>query len=718
MSRTGASTRRSRPTARARTATTSSPSARSSRARTSRTRLPRRSCSAPSSASSARAGGAASRRKGPPGSSTRRTRSCPRSTAARPCSSIPRASRGSASRCSRRWRAERRASSRRIHRSTRRRAMRRCGPTRTTPMRSRPRSSAHARSAATVSPAGSSTRVALPGSRTAERTWLRGSDEGRGRRHTARADARGNGPLPRVAPAARRARGDGRAAARLRPRAGGDVVARPRVVPARAASPRARRRRPPLPLVPWTGPQPHAARGHRPRPRRLPAAGGVPAVDEDVQPRGRPSRRARSPHRRRGIGVHRLGAGDGPARAARAHSRRPECRCRGVLRGGASREWRLRARGRNARAAQEPRPRDRGGAAARARAARRGDARLGRRRGGRPRRLVARLRHRRRPRAALPRRALRRLSVAVRGLRHSGARGDGVRRARRDLARRRHGGGRRRRSAARRSARRRVHRRRHRGGDRATRRAPCHRPPPRARLLMGRVGEAPAEYVPDGGCMIVVDADFLGRRRTGDETYVRELLRALPRDLDVAAVTRRPDLVPEGVRAIELDARLQELRMAWALPRLLRRLRPRLAHFVHAIPPALPCPAVLTVQDLSFERDPTTMGRRERLIFKTVVPWSARRAAHIFAISERTRDDLVELYGVPVEKITVTPLAPAPEFRPAATSEHDGYLLFVSSVERRKDPLAALAAARALGMPLVVVGPQKDHALAQALRDG
>jgi glycosyltransferase involved in cell wall biosynthesis len=218
--------------------------------------------------------------------------------------------------------------------------------------------------------------------------------------------------------------------------------------------------------------------------------------------------------------------------------------------------------------------------------------------------------------------------------------------------------------------------------------------------------------------MIVVDADFLGRRRTGDETYVRELLRALPRDLDVAAVTRRPDLVPDGVRAIELRSPVQELRMLWTLPRLLRRLRPSLAHFVHAIPPGVPCPAVLTVQDLSFERDPTAMGRRERGIFKTVVPWSARRAAHIFAISERTRDDLVELYGVPVEKITVTPLAPAPEFRPAATSEHDGYLLFVSSVERRKDPLAALAAARAVGMPLVVVGPQKDHALAQALRDG
>jgi glycosyltransferase involved in cell wall biosynthesis len=217
--------------------------------------------------------------------------------------------------------------------------------------------------------------------------------------------------------------------------------------------------------------------------------------------------------------------------------------------------------------------------------------------------------------------------------------------------------------------------------------------------------------------VIVVDADYLGRRRTGDETYVRELLRALPHDLDVAAVTRRPDLVPDGVRAIELRSPVQELRMLWTLPRLIRRLRPRLAHFVHAIPPALPCPAVLTVQDISFERDPTVMGARERAIFKTVVPWSARRAAHVFAISHRTRDDLVELYGIPEEKITVTPLAPGAEFRPGDGGD-DGYLLFVSAVEPRKDPLAALAAARAVGRPLVVVGPHKDAALVRALREG
>src|SRR6202008_5076473 len=98
--------------------------------------------------------------------------------------------------------------------------------------------------------------------------------------------------------------------------------------------------------------------------------------------------------------------------------------------------------------------------------------------------------------------------------------------------------------------------------------------------------------------MIVGDADFLGRRRPGDETYVRELLRALPRDLDLAAVTRRPDLVPEGVRALELRTPLQELRMAWTLPPRLRRLRPRLAHFLHAVPPGRLFLAGRTVQDL------------------------------------------------------------------------------------------------------------------------
>jgi glycosyltransferase involved in cell wall biosynthesis len=217
--------------------------------------------------------------------------------------------------------------------------------------------------------------------------------------------------------------------------------------------------------------------------------------------------------------------------------------------------------------------------------------------------------------------------------------------------------------------------------------------------------------------LVVVDADVLGRHRTGDETYVENLLRALPAaapDLRLAAVTRNPELVPDGVEPIRLPAWSQELRMAVRMPRLLRRVRPALAHFVHSLPLSAPCPTVLTVQDLSFERDSSLMGRRETTIFRVVVPRSARRAHSVIAISERTKNDLVELYGLPPDKIAVTLLAPDPAFRPGG--RRGDYLLLTGSIEARKNPLAAADAAREVGRTLVVAGPERDRALAAELR--
>ena len=217
--------------------------------------------------------------------------------------------------------------------------------------------------------------------------------------------------------------------------------------------------------------------------------------------------------------------------------------------------------------------------------------------------------------------------------------------------------------------------------------------------------------------LVLVDADVLGRRRTGDETYVTQLLQELPavaEDLRIVAVTRDPELVPDGIEPVRLPARSQELRMAVALPRLLLRLRPDVAHFIHALPLHCPCPAVVTVQDLSWERDPSVFGFWDLVTFKVFVRRAVRKAERVLAISERTKRDLIELYGTPAEKIVVTPLAPDPAFVPAG--EHDSFLLFVSAVEPRKQPLAAIDAANAVGRKLVVVGPPKDEELAAELR--
>ena len=94
--------------------------------------------------------------------------------------------------------------------------------------------------------------------------------------------------------------------------------------------------------------------------------------------------------------------------------------------------------------------------------------------------------------------------------------------------------------------------------------------------------------------LIAIDADVLGRRRTGDETYVAALLRELVPIADeerLVAITRRPELVPDGIDAFELPARSQAARMAFGLPRALRRLRPSLGHFIYVVPPAYRGPA-------------------------------------------------------------------------------------------------------------------------------
>jgi glycosyltransferase involved in cell wall biosynthesis len=224
--------------------------------------------------------------------------------------------------------------------------------------------------------------------------------------------------------------------------------------------------------------------------------------------------------------------------------------------------------------------------------------------------------------------------------------------------------------------------------------------------------------------LVVIDADVLGRRRTGDETYVANLLRELavlaPSDLRLAAVTRRPELVPGGIEPIELQARSQVLRMAATFPRLLRKLSPALGHFQYAIPAGFRAPAVVTIHDLSFERDRAMMGLRDRLIFRTVVPRAARRAERVLTVSERTRDDLIEQYGLPADKIVVTPNGVDPAFGPEGRKEDGGpYALFVGALQARKDPVSAVEAIALVdgGVRLVFAGPDKGggHALREAV---
>ncbi len=117
-------------------------------------------------------------------------------------------------------------------------------------------------------------------------------------------------------------------------------------------------------------------------------------------------------------------------------------------------------------------------------------------------------------------------------------------------------------------------------------------------------------------------------------------------------------------------------------------------------------PVVVTVHDLAVLRHPGTFNQWTRRYSRLAVPRVARAARRVIAVSEFTRGEIVELLGVPADRLRVIPNAVGEPFGregPAATGD---YVLAVGTLEPRKNLAAAQQAAGRLGVELKVVGAQ------------
>lgn len=124
------------------------------------------------------------------------------------------------------------------------------------------------------------------------------------------------------------------------------------------------------------------------------------------------------------------------------------------------------------------------------------------------------------------------------------------------------------------------------------------------------------------------------------------------------------------------------------------------------LPPTLPnTPTVLTVHDLSFERDPGSAVPSLLSFLRKVVPASARRASHIVADSHATARDLTDLYGIAPDKITTIHSGVHARFHVAADSPDEPahiraryqlgdapYVLAVGTMQPRKNHLGLVRA--------------------------
>ena len=83
------------------------------------------------------------------------------------------------------------------------------------------------------------------------------------------------------------------------------------------------------------------------------------------------------------------------------------------------------------------------------------------------------------------------------------------------------------------------------------------------------------------------------------------------------------------------------------------------------LPPTLSdIPTLLTVHDLSFLRDPESAAPGLRGYLEVAVKRSVQLATHVLADSQSTKNDLIELYATPEDKITVLYAGVSSIFRP------------------------------------------------------
>ena len=227
-----------------------------------------------------------------------------------------------------------------------------------------------------------------------------------------------------------------------------------------------------------------------------------------------------------------------------------------------------------------------------------------------------------------------------------------------------------------------------------------------------------------------VDAHAIGHRLTGNEVYIRNLLRALAeqaRDCELVAYTSMDtarDVVPSSISMRRVTAN-PFWRLGVDLARQLRKDRPDLLHVQYTAPVWCPTPVVVSVHDVSFLEHPEYFTPDRAWQLRWTVRRTVRRAARVLTGCEFSKQAILRAYpDLDERKVEVAPYAPAPEFRPGPQEAAQAavllrwsfpgpFILNVGDLQPRKNQIGLIRAFA----KLVRAYPQLKHKLALAGKD-
>ncbi len=181
--------------------------------------------------------------------------------------------------------------------------------------------------------------------------------------------------------------------------------------------------------------------------------------------------------------------------------------------------------------------------------------------------------------------------------------------------------------------------------------------------------------------MFTVNGRFLSHRVTGIQRYATEICKRLKSDHQII----QPSRPLRGIKG-----------HLWEQTILPSSLHSRLLWSPSGIGPVVVSRQVLTIHDLTTIEHPEWYSAQFSFLYRFVLPVLARRALHIIAVSEFTKERIVSNFGADDRKITVIPNGIEGRFRPQHARDVDRvtqslgiqegpYLLSVCSLEPRKN---------------------------------
>lgn len=113
-------------------------------------------------------------------------------------------------------------------------------------------------------------------------------------------------------------------------------------------------------------------------------------------------------------------------------------------------------------------------------------------------------------------------------------------------------------------------------------------------------------------------------------------------------------------------------------------------------------PQLAIIHDLNFVHYPKDLPLRNRLYYRFYFKKFARKAKQVLAVSKFTKEDIINTYQIPEDKISILPLGAKNVFSPLSIQEimhcrdtwskGEAYFFFVGSMHRRKNIVRLLQA--------------------------